>query len=339
MPLISVIVPVYKVEAYLDRCIESIVSQSFRNLEIILVDDGSPDASGKICDDWEKRDERIRVIHKMNGGLSEARNYGIDVATGDYIAFIDSDDWIDSDMFQILYDALKKYNADIAECSWRCIYSDRIEEETKNTGVTITATNVEALKGELQWKYFKPIACNKLYDRRKIFFNVRFPVGKLHEDEFTTHQAFYNAEKLVYIDISKYNYDRTREESITASFKEQNLDIIEALQNRLDFFYEKGLTELQCEMENMYFWVLLDRLYQCYESNIYTERVKNIIKQTNEAYFLNMELCIKPSYKFELSLLKNSYKLFVICKKYLIVRSAVKVMKYLFYGDICCNKK
>lgn len=124
MAVISVIVPVYKVEKFLDRCINSIIQQTFTNLEIILVDDGSPDRSGEICDEWKMKDKRIRVIHKENGGLSDARNKGLDVATGDYVAFIDSDDWIDPDMFQLLYDATQKYQADIAECSWRCIYSD-----------------------------------------------------------------------------------------------------------------------------------------------------------------------------------------------------------------------
>ena len=104
MPSISIIVPVYKVEKYLDRCVESLVRQTFDDIEIILVDDGSPDKSGKMCDEWEKKDERIRVIHKKNGGLSEARNYGIEAARGDYVAFIDSDDWIDDDMMEILSD-------------------------------------------------------------------------------------------------------------------------------------------------------------------------------------------------------------------------------------------
>lgn len=335
MPIISIIVPVYKVEKYLDRCVESLVRQTFNDIEIILVDDGSPDNSGKMCDEWAKRDERIRVIHKKNGGLSEARNYGIEAARGDYVAFIDSDDWIDDDMMEILYHALMENHADIAECSWRCIYSDRIEEETENTGIVITGDNVFALHGEMQWKYFKPIACNKLYDRRKIFHDVRYPVGKLHEDEYTTHRAFYNADKLVYVDVSKYNYDRTREESITASFKEKNLDVIDALQDRLDFFYEKGLVELQLEMENMYFWILLDRLYKCYEAGIYTDRVKKLINDTNEKYFWNMELDIAPEHKFELSLLKNSYKLFVKCRKSERKRAWVKKLKYWYYGSVC----
>ena len=334
MAVISVIVPVYKVEKFLDRCINSIIQQTFTNLEIILVDDGSPDRSGEICDEWKMKDKRIRVIHKENGGLSDARNKGLDVATGDYVAFIDSDDWIDPDMFQLLYDATQKYQADIAECSWRCIYSDRIEEETDNTGEYIVGDNVFALHGEIQWKYFKPIACNKIYDK-KIFENIRFPVGKLHEDEFTTHLAFYNARKLVYIDVSKYNYDRTREESITASFREKNLDVIDALQSRLDFFYEKGIVELQTEMENMYFCVLLDRLYKCYLYGIKTDRVRKIIYDTNEKYFLNMELPLNLNYKYELSMLKISYNVFILCRKYKWFNKLVRKMRFIMYGNVC----
>ncbi|MFR8226521.1 MAG: glycosyltransferase family 2 protein [Lachnospirales bacterium] len=334
MPTISIIVPVYKVERYLDRCVESIISQTFTELEIILVDDGSPDRSGVMCDEWARKDKRIRVFHKKNGGLSDARNYGLEVATGEYLAFIDSDDWIDNDMMQILYDAIQTYGADIAECSWRCIYQDRIEEETENTGEYITGNNIFALHGEIQWKYFKSIACNKLY-KKEVFRNVRFPVGKLHEDEYTTHLAFYNARRLVYVDLSKYNYDRTREDSITASFCEKNLDVIDALQSRLDFFYEKGLVEVQQEMENLYFNILLDRLYKCYVYKIHTERVKRLIRDTNEKYFLNMELPISKDYKYELSLLKNSYYLFGMCKKHRWMDSLVHKMKYIFWGQKC----
>lgn len=335
MPAISVIVPVYKVEKFIDRCVESIVNQTLKDIEIILVDDGSPDQSGMMCDGWAEKDERVVVIHKKNGGLSDARNYGLDVATGDYVTFIDSDDWIDLDMLEVLLDAARKYQADIAECSWRYIYSNRIEEETDNTGEYVVGDNIFALRGEIEWKYFKPIACNKIYDKH-IFEDIRFPVGKLHEDEFTTHLAFYKARRLVYIDTSKYNYDRTREESITAVFREKNLDVIEALQSRLDFFYEKGLVELQPQMENLYFHILLDRLYKCYVYGIRTERVKKIIHDTNEKYFLNMGLPLSPQWKYELSILKVSYGLFALCRKYKTIDKIVRKFKFVLYGTSCC---
>ena len=147
--------------------------------------------------------------------------------------------------------------------------------------------------------------------------------------------VFYNARKLVYIDVSKYNYDRTREESITASFREKNLDVIDALQSRLDFFYEKGIVELQTEMENMYFCVLLDRLYKCYLYGIKTDRVRKIIYDTNEKYFLNMELPLNPNYKYELSMLKISYNVFILCRKYKWFNKLVRKMRFIMYGNVC----
>lgn len=122
--LVSIIVPVYKVEQYLSRCVDSILQQSYSNLEIILVDDGSPDSCGMICDEYQKKDSRVQVIHKSNGGLSDARNYGIEAAQGKYLAFVDSDDWLDFDMIDILYRVLTSQDADIAECSYRNLYAD-----------------------------------------------------------------------------------------------------------------------------------------------------------------------------------------------------------------------
>lgn len=310
MAIVSIIVPVYKVENYLERCIKSLINQTLKDIEIILVDDGSPDRSGVICDKFKEIDNRIKVIHKNNGGLSDARNAGLEIASGEYIAFVDSDDWIDSDMMEVLYGLSKKYDADIAECSWREVYTDKIREETKNTGQIIEGNNIFALRSELQWKYFKALACNKLY-KKHLFDYIRFPKGRLHEDEFTTYKLFYFSNKLVYIDISKYNYDKTREESITASFKEKNLDIIDAMQERLEFFKKYNLTILIDEMYNMYFWILLDRLYQCYMSGIRTKRVYDIIEQTRKNYFVNMKLNISQEYKFELSLLQISYNWFI----------------------------
>ena len=135
---ISVIVPIYKVENYLNRCVESIRKQTYRNLEIILVDDGSPDACGEMCDRYAQEDSRIRVIHKENGGLSDARNAGIEVAAGEYIAFIDSDDWIDDKMYEVLYHTLLKYDADIAECSYRNLFGDsHIEEISEKFNIPV----------------------------------------------------------------------------------------------------------------------------------------------------------------------------------------------------------
>lgn len=292
MERISVIVPVYKVEKYLERCVKSIQKQIFTNLEIILVDDGSPDKCGSMCDEFAKTDSRIKVIHKENGGLSDARNVGIDVATGEYIVFVDSDDWIDRDMIALLYRVLKQYEADIAECSYRNIYKDKIQEETVCSGEIVEGDSVMALEGMLDWRYFKPVAWNKLY-KKDVFKDVRYPKGKLHEDEYTTYKYFYNANKLVYVDTSKYNYDRRREDSITGKkFREDNLDACWAFRERIDFFYQNNVSKLYSKMNNIYCWFVLDNLHKCYVNNISGEKVDKLLKQIKEdkAFFADKDV-------------------------------------------------
>lgn len=277
--LISVIVPVYKVEKYLKRCVESVQKQTFKNLEIILVDDGSPDLCGKMCDEMSKTDPRIKVIHKNNGGLSDARNAGIEIASGKYVVFVDSDDWLDLDMIDLLYRILKKYDADIAECSYRNIYKERIDEETSCSGEVIEGDGTLALEAMLDWRWFKPVAWNKLY-KKEILSNIRYPKGKLHEDEFTTYKYFYNANKLVYVDTSKYNYDRRREDSITGKkFREDNLDACWAFRERVDFFYKNNISKLHLKMNNIYCWYVLESLHKCYLNNITGKKVKLLLEQ------------------------------------------------------------
>lgn len=275
---ISVIVPVYKVEKFLARCIESIQRQTYKNLEIILIDDGSPDNSGEICEKYAENDSRIQVIHKINGGLSEARNIGIEFAAGQYISFVDGDDWIDVDMIEMLYKVCRDKQADIAECSYRNVYVNRIEEETSCTAEIVEATNISALEGMLDWKYFKPVAWNKLY-KRSVIGDIRYPAGKFHEDEFTTYKYFYNAKKIVYVDVSKYNYDRTRNDSITGSdFSENALDSCWAFKERREFFAQHHITSLERKMNNMYCWQVLNCAYQCYKNGICGEKVQQLIE-------------------------------------------------------------
>lgn len=240
-PLISVIVPIYKVERYLKKCIDSIINQTYKNLEIILVDDGSPDSCPKICDEYEKKDSRIKVIHKQNGGLSDARNAGIDVAKGDYIAFVDSDDYIEQDMYEMLYTILKKYNADISISS-RYI----VNEDGKRFAYTSKDSNIldmdakEALRRIFSFKDFDMSSCDKLYNIR-LFKDIRYPCGKLNEDYYVIPQLFHKSKKIVYIPIPLYNYLQ-RQGSITKG-KEVKLDIIDASKFLFEF-YNKNYKEL-----------------------------------------------------------------------------------------------
>lgn len=287
IPLVSVIIPVYNVEQYLERCIISICRQTYENLEIILIDDGSKDRSGDICEEMKNMDDRIHVIHKYNGGLSSARNIGIEYASADYLVFVDSDDWLDLNMIELLYDVHISTNADIVECSYRNIYSDSIKEETSCSGAIIEGDNIFALEAMLDWKYFKPVAWNKLY-KRNVISDIRYPVGKIHEDEFTTYKYMFNAKKLAYIDISKYNYNRTRTNSITGeAFSEKNLDACFAFRERVDFFEKHHITQLEKKMNNIYCWYVIDKLYQCYKLNIRGSKVEEIIKMVgNDVSYL-----------------------------------------------------
>lgn len=302
---ISVIVPIYKVERYLDRCVKSICHQEYKNLEIILVDDGSPDNCGKMCDEYAKEDSRIKVIHKANGGLSDARNAGIEISTGEYILFVDSDDWIDKRMIRVLYTALQRYNADIAECSWRNIYSDCIIEETTCTGKVVESDNVSALEGMLDWKYFKPVAWDKLY-KRSVIADIRYPKGKIHEDEYTTYKYVYNAKKLVYVDFSFYNYDRTRTDSITGDkFKEANLDACWAFRERVEFFEKHGIKKLGRKMNDIYCWVVLDKAYKCYCDGIRGEKTEMLVEQVKEDVVYLQQHEVDPWYINEFRILEK----------------------------------
>lgn len=263
MDKISVIVPVYKVERYINRSVDSLLAQTYSNLEVILVDDGSPDSSGEICDAYAQKDSRIHVIHKQNGGLSDARNVGMDYATGEWIAFLDSDDWYDPTMLETLHSLCKSHEADIGECSYRNFYLDGVVAETTCSAEVFEFTPAEAIESNLDWKYCKVVAWNKLY-RRSITQGIRFPVGKLHEDEFATPLFYLAANKIVYADVALVNYERRNLGSITASFKPKNLDACEAFLTKAQLTWrEPKLAGIAKKAGDNYCYVLLERVAQC----------------------------------------------------------------------------
>ncbi len=222
--LISVIIPIYKVEEYLDECVCSVVNQTYTNLEIILVDDGSPDNCQQMCDEWACKDSRIKVIHKANGGLSDARNAGIDAATGEYIAFVDSDDFIRPDMLERLHAASVKESADIAACG---ILTCGGAKQTA-WGCRDFAGSSEQILALLYDDTAYPVAAwNKLY-RSSCWKVLRFPVGKICEDAFTTYQVIHGASRIVMLPEALYCY-RIRPGSImTSSFSLKKMDEEEA---------------------------------------------------------------------------------------------------------------
>lgn len=235
MPLISVIVPVYKVEKYLDACVESIVNQTYKELEIILVDDGSPDRCPEMCDKWAKKDSRIKVIHKENGGGAQARNVGLDIANGEYIAFVDSDDIIHREMYSTLYSFLTENDCDIVECSYTTELP--IEENPSNKLIAVFDKK-ETLRENINGKYCVQLIWNKLYKRETVG-NIRFTPGKLIDDEFFVYKVLGNSNKTVVID-SKFYFYRQQEDSVMhRTYSLKRLAAVEAKAERAEYIKEK----------------------------------------------------------------------------------------------------
>lgn len=202
--LISVIVPVYNVELYLERCIDSIINQTYENLEIILVDDGSTDKSGEICDAYEKKDIRVRVLHKRNGGLSSARNSGLKIASGKYIGFVDSDDYIALDMYETLYRYMSE-EVDLVCCGIVNIDQKGRKTITGHTGKVVYMDNVQAVMELLLRRYLAFSACDKLC-RKEAIRKIGFPDGRICEDLPFTYNLVKGSKKVVNIGKCKYFY-------------------------------------------------------------------------------------------------------------------------------------
>lgn len=237
-PLISVIVPIYKVERYLDRCVQSIVDQSYKHLEIILVDDGSPDHCPSMCDAWAARDSRIKVIHKENGGLSDARNAGMAIAGGEYIGFIDSDDYISPAMYQLLLERLQVDGSDISACGVDMVYEDGSAHQRLTPEDSCVLSAEAAVEAVVRESWLKQPVWYKLY-KAELVRDIGFPVGKYHEDIFWTWQAVARAQKVSIFDTPCYYYVQRSGSIMAEKYTPRRLDAIEAKQQRLAFLIKE----------------------------------------------------------------------------------------------------
>ena len=225
-PLISVIVPVYKVEQYLPKCVDSILNQTYRNLEVILVDDGSPDTCGVICDAYAEKDSRVKVIHKENGGLSSARNAGIDIAQGEYFGFVDSDDWIEPGMYETLYAGIAKYNAQMA-------YGGRYDVDGATGEKTIglcpqkeeCISGMEMLGRVFVWDNVDSGAWDKLY-HRSLFEEIRYPHGMINEDIAIFYKLMELADKVAMCNKPLYNYLHRANSITTAKISDKTFHFV-----------------------------------------------------------------------------------------------------------------
>lgn len=234
--MVSIIIPVYNVEKYLEACIKSAINQTYPNIEVILIDDGSTDSSGNICDSYALNDSRIKVIHKHNQGLSAARNDGLDISKGEYVFFLDSDDYLNENAISVMVDKISKNNADIVMCGYNTVDesgNNIIEQHFDDVVLYIEDcfdymfSGKEPLLAIVSW--------NKLYDRT-IFDDLRFPVSKIHEDEFVAHLVYSKIRKAIVSPETLYNY-RKREGSIMSKEPiNRRFDAVEAFYNRSRFF-------------------------------------------------------------------------------------------------------
>ena len=266
---ISIIVPIYNVEKYLPRCIESLINQTYNNTEILLIDDGSKDKSSDICDYYTKKYNNINTFHKKNGGLSDARNYGINRASGKYIAFVDSDDFVDKDYCRILHKNLIENNADMSICNIkRIVDSTKIHDNNKKEIVNVYSTK-ETQKNLLNYSNnlneITTVAWNKLY-KKELWNNIRYPKGKINEDEFVIHYLIDNSKKIVYSNLNLYYYYQREGSIMKSTYSKERLAVIEAFRDRWQFYSKK-------------------KEYKDLESKAYCAYMKMIIKN----YFLSIE--------------------------------------------------
>ena len=264
--LISIIVPVYKVEEYLSACVESVLAQTYQNFELVLVDDGSPDNCPQMCDEFAARDSRIRVIHKENGGLSSARNVGIDAAKGEYLAFLDSDDLWTPVFLERLYSALMETGADFAVCLFRR-FQGEVPTELPSVAEAEVLTQREAFECLFSLRNENMVvAPNKLY-KRFIFDSIRYPLGQIHEDEAVIHQIIGSAKTVAWVEEEHYLYRQAPDSIMTARFSLKRLDETIAKEQRIEWFETNEMPDLANQTKTVYMNNLM-RLYRMVQAEV-----------------------------------------------------------------------
>ena len=288
-PLISVIVPVYRVEEYLERCVKSILSQTYENLEVILVDDGSPDQCPAICDACAEKDARVKVIHQENKGLSGARNAGIDAASGEYLAFVDSDDYVSPHFIEELYQLLQDTGCAIGQCRFSYVKGDGLVEEGDSAFCIYRGESLmEQLYGPEEKATCFVVAWNKLY-RAELFkeTGIRYPEGRIHEDEATTYRLFHEAKKLAFLDRALYGYYTENGGSITSVFSAKRLQWLTAHEERIAFFKKNGYEKLLPAAYRKLCDACITFYFRCTEQVKDAEELKKELRKRLETYRAN----------------------------------------------------
>ncbi len=301
---VSIIVPIYGVEKYLSRCVDSLLAQTYSELEILLVDDGSPDKCGEICDDYARKDERITVIHKGNGGLSDARNVGIAKSNGEWLIFVDSDDCVSPLFVEKLYNAAKETSCDIAQCNY-VRFSDEIPCVEPEECMQTVVSSLDVLKNIDRAENMA--ACNKIY-RADLFKNIRFPKGRIHEDVATTYKLFAATDNVCFIEAELYYYYRNPNSITTSKMKNNKLDLVDAYIEQVEFFSKKE------EYRSLYITasnnlVATFGTFASYEKSKYAdydEFNKRLVERYKEIRPILTKLPLRTDLKISVALCKNS---------------------------------
>ncbi len=283
MSKITVIVPVYRVEPYLKRCVDSILGQTEQDIQILLVDDGSPDNCGKICDEYAAQDSRIHVIHQENAGLSAARNTGIQWmlahSHSQWLTFVDSDDWLEKDCLKELYQAAERLECLLSACGLYRTRGESLKEQAE-PAVLCQSADEYYCRNDFEGAS-SSVACGKLY-HRSLFEHLRFPVGKYHEDEFTTYRAVYQAGRVAVTDARLYAYFQNDSGITGGAWKPKRLDVLEAFAQQMAFARETGNERLLSCVRERYLWSLLEHLKQAEADPAYKTYAKPLRKQLRQ---------------------------------------------------------
>ena len=278
-PLISIIVPVYNVETYLAKCVDSILAQTYTNLEIFLVNDGSSDCCGKLCDEYAKEDKRIKVIHKKNGGLSDARNVAIDVTTGEFITFIDSDDYVTDDYIMTLYSLIEKYECKVSIALYNTFVEGSKPKVVNRVYREDCQTDIKAIEEMFYQEKYDTASWAKLYHSSLFATGIRYPKGIVYEDLATTYLLIFQSDKVAFCNRRIYNYLLRRDSIEGSSFSSKKMDsalkVCELMESHLDIL-GKVMQAYQCRMMSFFFHLLLKMPDGYEQRNMLYKRIKAI---------------------------------------------------------------
>ncbi|MFJ7728161.1 glycosyltransferase family 2 protein [Neobacillus sp. NPDC097160] len=316
-PAISIIVPVYNLEQYIKKCLDSILSQTFKDFEVIIVNDGSIDNSGSICNEIAYLDNRVRVIHKKNGGLSSARNAGIKIAKGDFLGFVDSDDYIDKDMYRVLYNLCKETNSDISICKFSREVKGKLINE-QNEECKLEMDHDEAMRQLFKGVLYRFSVCNKLF-KKTCFENIQFPEGRIHEDLATTYKLFSNARKSVYTNYEGYVYVKREESILTSKFHGKRMDALLGWSEILSFM-GRNYPHLSKEFISCFAYGCVDIIHYILnqvENRDLRKEYLSIIQQLVRKFYIKLMLnnTLSLKYKLTITLLQCSTSLLVFSSK------------------------